>query len=198
MGIDRLYLNDHSGPGGEDWQLKHDRWQYQEAAMKKNFVLLLSFFISVAAAEGGQPVLNVKAPEFTLIDQYDKPYNIRQGEGGIVVLLASDKEGEPQNALWRTAISERYRDKIFMIGIADVRTVPFFLKSRIINNFRKDTERILLDWTGEVFTNYVLAKHASNIVLIDKKGWVRYVTSGEVTIDARETLFKEIDKLLRD
>jgi tRNA A37 methylthiotransferase MiaB len=55
-----------------------------------------------------------------------------------------------------------------------------------------------LDWTGEVFTNYVLAKHASNIVLIDKKGWVRYVTSGEVTIVARETLFKEIDKLLRD
>ena len=166
--------------------------------MKKYFFLLLSLFLSTAAAQGGHPLLNVKAPEFSLLDQYDKPYNIRQGEGSIVVLLASDKEGEPQNALWRSAIEERYRDKIFLIGIADVRTVPFFLKSRIKNNFRKDNARILLDWTGEVFTNYVLAKHASNIVLIDKKGRVRYVTSGEVTIVARETLFKEIDKLLRD
>ena len=166
--------------------------------MNKYFFLLVSIFISAAAAEGGQPVLNVKAPEFSLLDQYDKPYNIRQGEGGIVVLLASDKEGEPQNALWRSAIGERYRDKIFMIGIADVRTVPFFLKSRIKNNFRKDNARILLDWTGEVFKNYVLASHASNIVLIDTKGMVRHVTSGEATTDARESLFREIDKLLRD
>ncbi len=163
--------------------------------MKIYFFLFLSLFLSTEAAEGGHPVLNVKAPEFSLLDQYDKPYNIRQGEGSIVVLLASDKEGEPQNALWRSAIEERHRDKIFLIGIADVRTVPFFLKSRIKNNFRKDNARILLDWTGEVFTNYVLAKHASNIVLIDKKGMVRHVHSGEATTEARETLFKEIDKL---
>lgn len=166
--------------------------------MKKHFVLLISIFISTAATAGSQPILNAKAPEFSLLDQYDKLYNIRQGEGGVVVLLASDKEGEPQYALWRSAIGERYKDKIFMIGIADVRTVPFFLKSRIKNNFRKDNARILLDWTGEVFTNHVLDRHASNIVLIDRKGMVRHVTSGEATTDARETLFKEIDKLLRD
>jgi hypothetical protein len=163
--------------------------------MNKYFLLLLSLFLSTAAAQGGHPLLNVKTPEFSMLDQYDKPYNIRQGEGSIVVLLASDKEGEPQNTLWRSAIEERYRDKIFLIGIADVRTVPFFLKSRIKNNFRKDNARILLDWTGEVFTNYVLAEHASNIVLIDKKGMVRHLHSGEATTEARETLFKEIDKL---
>jgi len=163
--------------------------------MKIYFLLLLSLFLSTAAAQGGHPILNAKAPEFTLLDQYDKPYNIRQGEGSIVVLLASDKEGEPQNALWRSAIEERYRDRILLIGIADVRTVPFFLKSRIKNNFRKDNARILLDWTGEVFSNYVLVKHASNIVLIDKKGMIRHVHFGEATTEARETLFKEIDKL---
>jgi peroxiredoxin len=144
---------------------------------------------------GSQPLINARAPEFSLQDQYDKTVVLRQFEDRIVVLIASDKEGSVQNPQWKKAISEKYGDNIVILGIADVRSVPFFLKGKIRNDFKKDEGNILLDWKGEVFTAYGLAKGVSNIVVIDRHGFVRYRHAGGAAPDAVRRLFQEIDKL---
>lgn len=156
-------------------------------------VAILILLLSVT--EGGQSIIGSPAPDFALQDQYDRPFTLRQYEGRVVVFLASDKEGSTQNQPWEKAISERYGNGVSVYGIADVRSVPFFLKGRIKSDFKKNKDGILLDWKGDVFKAYGLAEKVSNVILIDKYGVVRYVYSGAATEKAVERLFSVIDKL---
>lgn len=162
--------------------------------MKKRIVLIA--FALLAGVAGAQPVVNDRAPEFTLQDQYEKTVSLQQYEGSIVILIASDKEGSEQNPAWKKAIKVNYADQVVIQGIADVSSVPFFLKGKIRNDFKKEYgENILLDWKGEVFKSYGFAKGVSNIVLIDSSGMIRHRTSGTATPDAVQELFKKIDVL---
>jgi predicted transcriptional regulator len=165
--------------------------------MTRFLVALLLLLMPVAATEGGQPIINAKAPGFSLRDQYDRPYDLRQGGGRTIVLLASDGEGAKHNRQWVDAIKGRYQDRIAIIGIADTRGVPFLFKGRVKSEFKKTPASVLLDWNGVVFTSYGLAPNVSNIVLIDKDGMVRYMYSGEATPQACENLFREIDNVER-
>jgi len=158
-------------------------------------LLVIMILILKAVMSYADPSTGVKAPEFTLQDQYEKTVSLKQYEGRIVVLIASDKEGKAQNAAWIKAIRDRYADKVAIQGIADVSSVPFFLKGKIRNDFKKDGDSILLDWKGEVFKTYGLTKGVSNVILIDKDGIVRHWSTGSASPEAVQELFKKIDDL---
>jgi len=166
----------------------------QEAAMKTHLLLIVVIFLA-GIAEGGEAPLNARAPEFTLQDQYDRIVALRQYEGHIVVLIASDKEGSTQNAGWTKVIRDKYADRVAIQGIADVSSVPFFLKGKIRNDFKKDKDSILMDWKGEVFKAYGLTKGTPNVILIDKDGMIRYRTSGPASPETVQDLFEKIDAL---
>jgi hypothetical protein len=160
----------------------------------------LIVFITVAllvGTSGAQPLVNARAPEFTLQDQYEKTVSLRQYEGSIVILIASDKEGSAQNPVWKKAIKDKYTDRVVIQGIADVSSVPFFMKGKIRKDFKKDAESILLDWKGEVFKSYGLAPKVSNVVLIDKLGTIGFLHSGPADPDALQRLFAVIDRVER-
>jgi predicted transcriptional regulator len=164
--------------------------------MKKPLIIivLVELLLSELSA-AGRSLVNNKAPQFTLSDQYNTPYNIKQDEGKIIILLASDKKGSEQNKAWVESIEKKYKNEIPILGIADVRRVPRAFEAGLKKEFRKKPARILLDWNGDVFKTYMLVQKVANIVLIDKKGFVQYIYSGEATADACERLFKEIDRL---
>ena len=105
-------------------------------------------FIVQLTGASAENVIGGKAPEFALQDQYEKTINLKQYEGGTVVLIASDKEGREQNTEWKKAVRTKYGDKVVVQGIADVSGVPFFLKGSVRSDFKKDAESILLDWKG--------------------------------------------------
>jgi predicted transcriptional regulator len=156
------------------------------------FAVVLAFIISVA--EAGQ-LTGSRAPDFTLHDQRDKQVNLHELEGQVVMLIASDAEGEKQNDEWKKAIG-KYRNRVLVFGAADVRKVPFFLKGKYKRRFQKDPASILLDWDGVIFKTYGLAENVSNIVVIDKKGIVRYFHSGKAEPAAVEELSAALEKSL--
>lgn len=160
--------------------------------MKHYLVFLAFYLLPVVIATGELSLINSKAPEFSLSDQYDRQYSLQSFIGQPIVLLASDKKGSEQNHLWIESIEKRYGKNVRIIGVADVRTVPFFLKGKIRNDFKKNPNSILLDWEGTIFTAYGLSKGVPNVVLIDSIGYVRYLHAGGPTEEARELLFKEI------
>jgi len=160
----------------------------------KKLIVYITIALLVGIAEA-QPLVDSRAPEFMLQDQYEKTVSLRQYEGGIVVLVASDKEGSAQNAAWTKAIKEKYADRVAIQGVADVSSAPFFLKGKIRNDFKKDGESILLDWKGEVFKTYGLTKGVSNVILIDKDGMIRHRSSESASSEAVQELFKKIDAL---
>ena len=161
----------------------------------KRFLLIITMIILQTAGANAENAVNEKAADFTLQDQYEKTVSLKHFEGRIVVLIASDKEGSSQNASWTKAIKDKYADRVAIQGIADVSSVPFFLKGKIRGDFKKDGDSILLDWKGEVFRSYGLAKGASNVILIDKDGMIRHRSSGPASAEAVQELFKEIDVL---
>ncbi len=161
--------------------------------MKHYLVFLAFLFLPVSLATGEQSLVNTKAPEFALSDQYDRQYSLQSFVGQPFVLLASDKKGSEQNHLWIESVEKKYGKSVRIIGVADVRTVPFFLKGKIRNDFKKNPNSILLDWEGTIFMAYGLSKGLPNVVLIDSNGYVRYLHAGGPTDEAREQLFKKID-----
>ncbi len=162
--------------------------------MRYIIITILALLLPVAAES--QTSVNAKALAFSLLDQNDHEISLRQFEGKVVVLIASDKDGTKQNPAWRKALTERYGERIVLQGVADLRKVPFFLKASFKRDFQKEPHSIILDWKGEIFKSYGLAENVSNIVLIDKKGYVRYLHSGSAEQGAVNALFREIDRAL--
>ncbi len=165
--------------------------------MRRKFIIITAMLVQlmVKTGFGEASLINTAVPEFTLQDQFGTTFTLKQFRGSILVLIASDKEGSEQKGPWRKALIDRYKDGIVIVGVADLRTVPFFLKGSIKSGFKKDPASILMDWKAEVFTALELKKNVSNIVVIDQKGNLRYLTSGAGTDGAIAKLFAEIDGL---
>jgi hypothetical protein len=164
--------------------------------MKHSSVFIVLLLLFAVAAAGGQSLLDARASDFALSDQYDRHYSLQSLSGRPFVLIASDKRGTEQNHEWGMLIRGKYGYAVRALGVADVRSVPFFLKGKIRNDFKKDPNSILLDWQGIIFKAYGLAKGLSNVVLIDNNGYVRYVYAGGPTREAGERLFREIEGAL--
>jgi predicted transcriptional regulator len=160
-------------------------------------VILLAQVVATAGAAESN-LIGAKAPEITLQDQYDRTISLRGFEGRVVVLIASDKKGKAQNPPWDKAIREKYGDIVVLLGVADVRSVPFFLKGKIRNDFKKEyAASVLMDWEGEIFTAFGLAEKVANVVVIDRSGTIRFLQTGPAVQDAVRLVFEEIDRLVR-
>jgi hypothetical protein len=163
----------------------------------KTCFLLIVLTLLACTVEGGQSLINTRAPEFSLRDQYDQPYSLQSFAGQPVVLIASDKEGSGQNRQWLALLKEKYGLRLRIVGVADVRTVPFFLKGRVRGDFKKDEGSVLMDWDGALFTSYGLTKSVSNVILIDDGGSVQYLFAGSPSREATERLFGVLDGLVK-
>ncbi len=154
------------------------------------FLLVLSLFTTAAA----QTALNAKAPDFELSDQNERVHTLHSHAGRTIVLLASDRDGASQTREWGVLLTRKYGDRIKLVRIADVRTVPFFMKKKVREDFKKDANPILLDWNGSVFGSYGMKNKVANVALIDGKGSLRFLHSGPPEPEAIDRLCREIDK----
>lgn len=137
-----------------------------------------------------------KAPAISLKDQHGGSFELRSQEGRVIVLLAGDRAGSGQSRAWGSAIARRFGDAVTIIGIADTRGVPFFLRSSVAGSFRKDRVRILLDWQGSVCDEYGFASGTANIVVVDRTGIVRFVHAGELRSEDEALVLARIAEVL--
>ncbi|HUJ19344.1 MAG TPA: hypothetical protein VL197_15275 [Nitrospirota bacterium] len=163
----------------------------------KYLVTVLSLLVATASVVGGQRAANSKVAEFALQDQFGNLVDISLYKGSIVVIIASDKEGIDQNENWEKAILQKNGDDIILLRVADVRGVPSDLRKYVRKKFQEIKLSILLDWDGTIFRQYGLMKNVSNLILIDRKGYIRYMSSGPAETPAVDRLFNEIDVLER-
>ncbi len=106
------------------------------------YIILVIMALFLPAGAESQTLIHAKAPDFSLLDQRDRQISLRQMEGKVIVLVASDKEGMKQNPAWRKAIADRYGERVLVQGVADVRKVPFFLKGSYKRDFQKNPDSI--------------------------------------------------------
>jgi hypothetical protein len=156
-------------------------------------LLILSFCINVFAADN-----LMKASDFALKDQYGKLHEIRFPRDKITILAFGDREGAEQLESWIRPLYERYQDKIDIYGIAVLSAVPAIARGLVRSIIRsKSSYPVMLDWEGNVSQSFGYEKGKANVYLIDKKGFLIAKKTGLASQKDLESLFKEIDKVLR-
>ncbi|OGW49255.1 MAG: hypothetical protein A2078_07740 [Nitrospirae bacterium GWC2_57_9] len=158
------------------------------------YFLLMLILLQAVPISGSDSPVGTRAPELSLFDQYDKEFCMAQYAGSILVFLASDRDGAERNRQCGGRLGERYGNRIAIIGIADTRGVPFFLKRSVKNSFRKERVRVLLDWKGEAFTAFGLSKKSRAVVLIDRDRTIRQIYSSPN--DICQLAFADVDRML--
>jgi hypothetical protein len=126
-----------------------------------------------------------KLISFEMKDQFKKEYSDRNWPDSILIILGSDREGSEYNPIWAQAISDSLQTippgvPVKLIGLADLKGAPFFLRGFISNMFPGDPDqRILMDWEGSFAGSYNFIKGESNILIFDLERNLVYQTSGK-------------------
>lgn len=153
----------------------------KENALIRLFITLLSLniLLSNVSANETQDLVT-----FKLEDQFGVKTTEEDVSGKIVILIGSGKEGSEYNAVWGKTIHDSlnaddgYEDIVFL-PLADLRGVPFFMKSFVKSRFPKEAEkRVLLDWKGDIPKAYDFAPDSSNVLVFDRAGKLIFRTHG--------------------
>lgn len=114
-----------------------------------------------------------KLISFNVEDQFGKEYTERSWQDSILVVFGSDKDGSKYNERWAVALYENYQSEnlkipVTYIGVADLSSVPFFLKSTVRKFIKNSSENgIILDWEGVFPEAYNFVENNCNILMFD-------------------------------
>lgn len=119
---------------------------------------------------------------FELKDQFDRVYTNKDYKESIFIVIGSNASGRKYNPIWSLAIYNELKDEsvnnqLKSVGLANLSSVPFFLKRFIRNKFPKDKKNwVLLDWKGIFSKAYKFKSGMSNILIFDHEGQLVYQT----------------------
>lgn len=138
-----------------------------------------------------------KALSFTLEDQFGKNFAIKFPADKVTVLVFGDRSGSGQIEGWVRPLYNKFTDKIYIFGIAELSAVPWaarplvrgFIKSRSKNS-------IMLDWSGKISKSYGYRKNKANLFVVSKSGHIVAEKSGAATNAALTDLYREINAIL--
>lgn len=131
-------------------------------------------FMSLFASGLGQ-----KIPSFTMEDQYAKEIQSSSFKGKHVLLFLADRSGSKLTPNWTKVLEPKYRNKAMFVAVANVSSVPFFLKSFIRGKFKENySYTVLMDWDGLLWEHFSCKNDVTTVVHIDTQGMAKYKISG--------------------
>lgn len=175
---------------------------------KKAFIIIMAvtlFFVSLptfASAEG--PAIGTKAPFFEVRSGDDKVLNLDTVRGKVVVIFYETKNVTRENQELKRELKGLYKeqmgaDKGLIVRLPIINCSAAFFpftgiwKSKLRENSIKEAITIYGDWNGKMAADYNMKDGASNVLIIDRKGVIRYLYSGVVAHD-EITRIKELLK----
>lgn len=134
----------------------------------------------------------IQLVDFEIKDQFKNVHRRSDIQGKIVLLIGSDKDGSQFNQAWGRSIHDTLSDhpqyaRISFLAHADLRGVPFFLKSYVRGKFPRNPDQyVLMDWKGAIAKAYNFAPKSSNVLVFAPNGALVHHASGRQPND--ETL----------
>ncbi len=154
---------------------------------------------TLLAAFPSQPKsIGLQAMPFTLQDQFENEWKWENHwKGKPVVLVLSDWKGSDYTTAWTDPLTQRFKDKVQFVAVADVSLAPSFVHGLIRSRFRDAySYSILLDWEGDVCRYYKMQEGLPNVLFIDGSGQVRLHTWGKGSKDHVETFATQLERML--
>lgn len=117
---------------------------------------------------------------FRIADQFGKTNHVQFPTSRPVLLLLGDRRGSEQVDAWIPVLREHWGKSAEILGIADVSSVPRFLRSRVTEAIRKArSQSVLLDYDGVISDHLKPVSKVANLFLLDRTGQLRLHLSGE-------------------
>ncbi len=164
------------------------------------FVSLLTF----ASAEGA--AIGTKAAFFEVRSGDDKVLNLDMVKGKIVVLFYETKDVSQENRKLKDELKSFYQERTdaekgLIVKLPVINCSGAFFpftaiwKSKLRENSIKEAVTIYGDWNGKMASDYNMKDGASNVLIIDKRGTIRYFSSGVVASDEINKVKELLKKL---
>jgi hypothetical protein len=139
-----------------------------------SYVLIGMLSMSLFAGGIGQ-----KIPSFTMEDQNAKEIQSSSLKGKHVLLFLADRAGSKLTPNWTKVLEPKYRNKATFVAVANVSSVPFFLKSFIRGKFKENySYTVLMDWDGILWDHFSCKTDVTTVVHIDPQGIAKFKISG--------------------
>jgi len=148
--------------------------------------LIVAASLSLAAATVGS-----KAPSFSLKSADDKTLTSDFIHGKVTVLFYESKDALEKNRTAKATLNRYYveqneatKKRIARIAVLDCSVVPgpppALWKRKLQENSLRDGLTSFCDWDGKMKAAYQMKEADSNVVVIDRKGVVRYLFRGRL------------------
>ncbi len=113
---------------------------------------------------------------FDMEDQFRNSHSHADFQDRVLVVIGSDREGAPVAENWGKALShslqpEKDAGRLNLIGLSNLKGVPFFLKNYVRGKFPQDArEWALMDWQGLFAGSYGFIPGNANVLVFDEEG----------------------------
>lgn len=163
---------------------------------RKSILIIMAIFLgtSFTAVSFGEGLkIGTEAPSFKVKSGDDKILTLDMIKGKVTVIFYETKDVVEKNRQLKDALNKFYNEQpdtvkklIVRLPIINCSGVfwPFtgIWRGKLRDNSKKEGITIYGDWNGKMFSDYKMKDKESNVVIIDKKGIIRYITSGKVKV----------------
>ncbi|MFA5338554.1 MAG: redoxin domain-containing protein [Candidatus Omnitrophota bacterium] len=177
---------------------------------RARLIFIVSFLVTPlllsAAYSANDSLIGSSAPSFKIISGDKEALTLDDIKGKVVVLFYEAKIAIEQNRKLKTSLdvfydeqSDSVKKDIVRIGVIDCQGVLFRREweKNLRHNSEKEKLTIYGDWDGKMSADYHAKEDESNVIIINKKGIIRYYASGQVEdkdIGIIEDLLKNLVK----
>lgn len=162
-------------------------------------LLVGATLLRVTAAESTGPARTQSPARIELPDQFETLRVMTFPTTNITLLTVADKAGSEQIVGWVEPVKRQFEDRVVIEGIADVSTVPKFLRGLVRRKFQKaQTHPVMLDWSGTVVRTFSPLADQANILVLDREGKILKHWSGVATPEAVKELCETLKLALTE
>lgn len=167
--------------------------------MCKRLLLIILFLFKVNAEHS---IINTFAPFFKVKSGNDKILTLEMTKGKVIVIFYETKDVVEKNRKLKNELNKFYDNqsnnvKEFIVKLPIINCSSSFWpftkiwKKKLIENSKKEGITIYGDWDGKFFSDYKMKDKESNVLIIDKKGIIKYYEYGKIE-DKEINKIKEI------
>lgn len=117
---------------------------------------------------------------FEMEDQFRNSHSDAEFKGRVLVVIGGDRKGAAAAENWGKALARSLKPEIdsgrlSLVGLSNLKGVPFFLKAYVRGMFSQNPgEWALLDWKGQFADSYGFVPGNANVLVFDKEGALLY------------------------
>lgn len=156
--------------------------------LPKKFKVLSMLLVSVifSASTALSISLGDKAPEFKVVSGSGEELDLGMLSGKTAVMFYETKDTKEKNRMLKNELNAFYdslstgaKGKIARIAIIRCSSfMPNIWRKNLRENSKKEGITIYGDWDGNMAEDYNMAENDSNLIVIDDKGIIRFMSSG--------------------